>query len=107
MESHESIQAFYLPAPGANESSVKLLDPGPDDATHLELVVIEGGPVFLFDGRMDKADAYRRTRGVDTTDFAIGANSNVKAVMALTRNTAFTVASDQETIGYVRIYRAG
>lgn len=106
-EKHELIQSFYLPAPGVtNEMAVKVMDPAPDDSTHLELVVLNGGPVFLFDGRINGAEAYRRTRGVKTTDFAIGSNGNSKSVMGVhARYGTFTVAADVESIGYVRAYK--
>ena len=108
-ERNELIQSFYLPAPGvAEEMSVMQLDPAPDNADQLELVVISGGPVFMFDGRVDGAKAYRRTRGIDTTDFDLASNGNARSAMGIRqRYGSFTVAADVETIGYVRCYRKG
>lgn len=88
--------------------SVKLMDPAPDDATHLELVVIEGGPVFIVDGRSTGAESYRRTHVPEAIDFSIGASGSQKSVMGVhARYGAFTICADVESIGYVRAYREG
>lgn len=100
-ERNEQILSFYIPASGVDAHSVARVEV-PEWAEFLELVVISGGPVFMFRGRVDEVEAFRRTNVPAAIDFDLAASGTAKGSIGLTRGGYFTVSSGNETIGFVR-----
>lgn len=100
------IAPFYIPPKGVNPMGIARIRPQQGMSKgEIKLVVLTGGPVFLFEAEVGAQEAYDRTHGFNgrDVDFDLGASLTV---ITETLTEAFpsmmTVASDAETVGFVQ-----
>ena len=100
----EQIIPFYIPPGAVGVGAVVEIEPTMETGRTLELVVVEGGPVFMFKGRRTAEEAYRATHNSDAIDFDLAASATSKSARGVEQRYGnCTLHSDNETIGYVRV----
>lgn len=101
----EHVQPFYIgPSQNSQGNVARIRGLTGQFCGTLELNVISGGPVFLWRGRKEIAEAYNLTHGGGEPDFELGASANGNATVEVEGGLELmTLHSDTETIGFVKL----
>lgn len=94
----ENFTAFRIAARDVFE-----LEPGPEGERQLEIVCVQGGPVFLFYGRISAADALKAVES-NPPGFDLSASGTAKAARGLGRSgvaTLFNYSDANVALGHV------
>lgn len=97
---------FYIPASVAGVGAIaSVTNPGVDARCKVALHVVSGGPVFMWFGRVELKEAYRKSHDPASIDFdfAASANGTYESIVTRAGLEVITLQSDSETIGFIEL----
>lgn len=96
------VTSYALPEPEEGESSIQLVQASLGVASELQLVVVSGGPVFLFKGGIGAEEAYVGTHSPNAAYHICAGVGMVACCFAEPAIGQVTICSDSASIGYFR-----
>lgn len=98
----DQVTPFAIAEPKEKESGLTVIQATLQVPSELELVVVSGGPVFLFKGSVNQEDAHNGTHSVTPTFDLCAAVGMVASCLAPASIGQVTICADQASVGYFR-----